>query len=378
MNILLVTILYLILGLIISFNISYFYLKHYRGENVKFAFYFSVINFGFEIFFIFLIPFDITTSVLYPDFKFLNFLTNYYLIFGYYSQFISDVFAPILILIETTGFYTKKEIFKDVLKRFITDYVSMFKIIIVNILTIPTLSYKISKKVDIFEILRIILLYLNFFPYLEMLYYIGFVCQDLVYSNLKNTYELDRNNYDLWKLGKIYKHYARERNNVDKVIDEIDKEIKEAEKHNIKCPPEFNDHLKTFQDRINEAKKNILIIHCDKKNLEMETNQYIEEEQKNKNDGEQNLIKDMFKEAKNEEDEALKKELGSDYKYIMGENNNDNLIPEEEYGEKPYYERDEENNLIPEKEEINEKNEDLISERTLRKYKNWNNFKIYM
>ena len=70
----------------------------------------------------------------------------------------------------------------------------------------------------------------------------------------------------------------------------------------------------------------------------METNQYIEEEQKNKNNGEQNLIKDMFKEAKNEEDEALKKELGSDYKYIMGENNNDNLIPEEEYGEKPYYE----------------------------------------
>ena len=113
MNILLVTILYLILGLIISFNISYFYLKHYRAENVKFAFYFTVINFGFVIFFLFLIPFDITTSVLYPDFKFLNFLPTYYLIFGYISQFIGDVLAPILILIETSGFYLKKEIFKE-------------------------------------------------------------------------------------------------------------------------------------------------------------------------------------------------------------------------------------------------------------------------
>ena len=376
-----ISIIYLILGFILSFTLSFLYLRHYPKDDVKFAFYFSVFAFGLVIFMIFLIPYDAASSVLKVREGTTNILLDslpiYYTIFGYFSQIIGEIVSPIMILILTSGFYKKSDIVKDVLYRFFTDFLSILKLIVVTVASLEAIHLYINGK-DFFEILRDILIVLNFFPYLKILYYIGFVCQDLVYSNLKNTYELDRNNYDLWKLGKIYKHYVRERNNVDKVIDEIDKEIKEAEKHNIKCPPEFNDHLKTFQDRINEAKKNILIIHCDTKNLEMETNQYIEEEQKNKNDGEQNLIKDMFKEAKNEEDEALKKELGSDYKYIMGENNNDNLIPEEEYGEKPYYERDEENNLIPEKEEINEKNEDLISERTLRKYKNWNNFKIFI
>ena len=262
MNILLV-ILYLILGLIISFNISYFYLKHYRGEKVKFAFYFTVINFGFVIFFIFLIPFDITVSVLYPDFNFLNFLSKYYLIFGYYSQLIGDVIAPILILIETTGFYIKKEIFKDVLKRFLTDYVSMFKLIFVNIVSIPTISYCVAKKVDIFELFRTILLYLNFFPYLEMLYYIGFVCQDLAYSYFRQK-EFFRLNYDIWKLGKIYKYFERENlklSSREKKIINITKKIKYKN-------PEFESHYINFIKRIEESKINLITVNFDQEEIQ--------------------------------------------------------------------------------------------------------------
>ena len=108
MDILLVAILYLILGLIISFTISFLYLIHYRCNNVKFAFHFTVIIFGFVIFFIFLIPFDITTSVLYPDLHFLKILPIYYLIFGYFSRIIGDVVAPILILINTFLHFSRR------------------------------------------------------------------------------------------------------------------------------------------------------------------------------------------------------------------------------------------------------------------------------
>ena len=58
MNIHLISVLYLILGILISFIISYNYLKHYPRKNVNFAFYSSVFIFGLIIFFIFLIPYD--------------------------------------------------------------------------------------------------------------------------------------------------------------------------------------------------------------------------------------------------------------------------------------------------------------------------------
>ena len=47
--------------------------------------------------------------------------------------------APNLILINITGFYIKKEIFKDVLKKFFTKNVSIFKIIFVYIVSIQQL-----------------------------------------------------------------------------------------------------------------------------------------------------------------------------------------------------------------------------------------------
>ena len=278
MDILLVAILYLILGLIISFTISFLYLRHYRGNNVKFAFHFTVIVFGFVIFFIFLIPFDITTSVLYPDFNFLKFLPIYYLIFGYFSRIIGDVVAPILILINTSGFYTKKEIFKDVLKRFFTNYTSIFKIVFVSIVSIPTLSYYITKKTDIFKIFRTLLLYLNFFPYLEMLYYIGFVCQDLAYSYFRNKV-IFRLYYDIWKLGKIYKYYERDRLiliSKTQKIEDLKKDLKYDD-------PEFENHYEFFKRKIKIAQTNLLNFEFfifqkeDLKQMKLGTNTYKKE-----------------------------------------------------------------------------------------------------
>ena len=250
MNITLIAILYLLLGFIISLTISYNYLKYYPDENVNFAFYFTVIIFGFVIFFIFLIPFDITISVLDLDSKFLKYLPMYYLIFGYFSKIMGDLVSPILILVETSGLYTKSDIFKDVLKRFLKEYISLFKFIFLSSASIPTVSYYISKKVDVFKLFRTILLYLNFFPYLEMLYYIGFVCQDLAYSYIRQQPPY-RFYYDIWKLGKIYKYYERERLIVKSRTQKIE-DIKNDIKYDIP---------KEFQIKNNKLKINITNIN---------------------------------------------------------------------------------------------------------------------
>jgi hypothetical protein len=194
---------------------------------------------------------------------------------------------------------------------------------------------------------------------------------------------MKRDNYDLWKLGKIFKYYHRERVIVDKLYDNIQKEIKEAEKHNIYAPPEFNTHLQRFYERVKRTQTNILVIYSDREKLEMATQRYGEEimkdENKNKIGEEKNLFKDMFKEVENEED-ALKKELGSDYGYIKGKsslnNNSGNLIPK---GEKSFDEKEEDDKLFDE-EDKNKVKEDLLidTHKIMHKYKNWNNFKNYI
>jgi len=398
MNLLLVSILYLIFGLGISFTISFFYLRHYpkKDPSVKFAFYSSVVIFGLIIFFIFLIPFDIACSALV--FKkniengLLEILPIYYLVFGYFSQIAGDIISPIMILIHTSGFYTKGDIFKDVLKRFFTDYFSLFKLIFVFVLSIPSISFFVSKDIDIFEILKTILIYLNFFPYLKILYYIGFVCQDLVYSYIRKI-PLHRENYDIWKLGKIYKYYNREKIVVNGKYKIIKEEIERANnEYGINLPMEFLEHFAEFKYRVEITQRNLLFIHSEREKVKLATDTYkgdfkkekqmqvIDDNNNNNNNNNNNdnnnddssMMDDIFSEAKNEDEESLKAELGSDYQYIYGNSAYEDI-------------NNEQSALLPNNSE--DGNEDLLDRRNIqslyikkrdKQFINFDNFKNYI
>lgn len=392
MNLLLVSIVYLIFGLGVSFTISYFYLRHYpkKDPSVNFAFRSSIVIFGLVIFFIFLIPFDIACSSLVfknsAQNALLEILPIYYLVFGYFSQIVGDVVSPIMILIHTSGFYTKGDIFKDVLKRFFTDYFSLFKLILVFILSIPSISFFVSEDVDIFEILRTILLYLNFFPYLKILYYIGYVCQDLVYSYIRQI-PLHKQNYDIWKLGKIYKYYNREKIVVNGRYKIIKEEIEKANHdYGINIPPEFRQHFELFKRRVEITQRNLLFIHSEREQVKYATDTYKNDYKKEKqmkninynnnnyednNDDESSMMDDIFSEAKNEDEESLKAELGSDYQYIYGNSgfgdiNNEQsaLLPTNiEDGDGDYLER---------------KNQNSYIKRIDKQFRDFNNFKKYI
>ena len=408
MNLLLISIFYFIFGLAISFTISYFYLRHYpkKDPSVKFAFYSSVVIFGLIIFFIFLIPFDIAcSSLVYKEGvenAFLDILPIYYLVFGYFSQIVGDIISPIMILIHTSGFYKKGDIFKDVLKRFFKDYFSLFKLIFVFVLSIPSISFFVTKDIDIFEIFKTILLYLNFFPYLKILYYIGFVCQDLVYSYIRKK-PLHKQNYDIWKLGKIYKYYNREKLVVNGKYKIIKKDIEKANNyHEMSLPYEFKDHFEEFKRRVEITQRNLLFIHSEREKVKYATDTYKGDYKKEKkmkiingnnqnnednNDDESTMMDDIFSEAKNEDEESLKEQLGSDYQNLYGNSESESddinneqsaLIPtnDEDINENEYEDEDEDKNK--EEDYLDRTKENVFLRRVEKQFTDFNTFKNHI
>ena len=319
MNLNLISFIYLPLGLVISFLLSYLYLRRYPKEDVKFAYYFSVFVFGLVIFNIFLIPYDIAVAG-YVKLNGINFtlfdnLDIYYLIFGFFSQIVGDVVSPIMIYIEISGFYHKGEITLEVLKSFFTDFFELIKLIVIILVSIPTtINLFVIQGQDVMELLRIILLYLNFFPYLEILYYIGFVSQDLVYSVLKKKYKGEWRYFDLWKLGKIYKYYFREREVVNKRFEEITNDIDEAlDKYHMVIPKEFMDHYTRFKKKVEDTQSNLLFLVSEQKSVRDATLKHKEEEMK-KNESlryDADFYKQMFQYVDKEE-KTVKKQIDLD------------------------------------------------------------------
>lgn len=355
-NKILIAFIYLLSGFLLSFIISYCYLRHYPTKETKGAFRLAVFIFGLIIFFIFLIPFDIASSALAYDEKYLNkfldCLPTYYLVFGYFSQTMGDVICPIMILIETSGYYRKWDITKDVIKRFLSDYLSVFKLVVVTVISIPTISYFVTSEIDIFEFLRNILLYLNFFPYLEMLFYIGFVCQDFVYSYLRKS-PLYKHSFDIWKLGKLYKYYEREKLIVNSRAKKIEDIIKRSD-HSF--PYDFNKNYKKFKMIVYITQTNLLTFEFsyeDIKKMKQGTNDYKKQkdmaEMVNLNEGNNYInsnesdpfndwIEQMFFKVENDE-ERLRRELGSNYDYLFvkkyknnGEEEDDDNLDNENVG----------------------------------------------
>ena len=364
MNLNLISYIYLPVGLALSFLLSFLYLRRYPKEDVKFAYYFSVLVFGLVIFNIFLIPYDIAVAGYIREtgtnFTLFDNLDIYYLVFGFFSQIVGDVVSPILIYIEISGFYNKGEVTLEVLKSFFTDFFELIKLILIILVSIPTtINLFVVQGQDAMELLRIILLYLNFFPYLEILYYIGFVSQDLVYSVLKKKYSREWRYFDLWKLGKIYKYYFREREIVNKRFEEITKDIDDAlNKYHMEIPGEFMDHYNKFKQKVEDTQRNLLFLVSEKKSVLDATLKHKEDQMKqNENlkydegfykqmfqyvDKEQRTVKkqidldrssqlddsmsnysedDDYDEFEGMTEEELRAQLGSDYEAMMEKRN---------------------------------------------------------
>ena len=324
MNLNFISSIYLPLGLAFSFLVSFLYLRRYPKEDVKFAYYFSIFVFGLVIFNIFLVPYDIAVAGYIQKNNITNFtlfenLNIYYMIFGFFSQIVGDVVSPIMILIEISGFYNKGEITIEVLKSYFSDFFQLIKLIAVLLASIPTTINLFIQGKDIMELLRIILLYLNFFPYLEILYYIGFVSQDLVYSVLKKKYKDEWRYFDLWKLGKIYKYYFREREIVNKRFEEINNDINEAiNTYHMEIPAVFMDHYERFKEKVEETQKNLLFLVSEKKSVFDATMKHKEDEMR-KNEKlkfDENFYKEMFQYVDKEE-KTVKKQVALDKSYQL-------------------------------------------------------------
>ena len=319
MNLNLISYIYLPVGLALSFLLSFLYLRRYPKEDVKFAYYFSVLVFGLVIFNIFLIPYDIAvagyTRETGTNFTLFDNLDIYYLVFGFFSQIVGDVVSPILIYIEISGFYNKGEVTLEVLKSFFSDFFELIKLILIILVSIPTtINLFVVQGQDAMELLRIILLYLNFFPYLEILYYIGFVSQDLVYSVLKKKYSREWRYFDLWKLGKIYKYYFREREIVNKRFEEITKDIDDAlNKYHMEIPGEFMDHYNKFKQKVEDTQRNLLFLVSEKKSVLDATLKHKEDQMKQNENlkYDEGFYKQMFQYVDKEE-RTVKKQIDLD------------------------------------------------------------------
>ena len=325
-------ILYLILTLLISFVISFLYLNYFRNKKLtsSFTFYFSVFCFGAIIFLIFLVLLDHAisfkstiedNSILINDL--LNILEIYYKYFGFFSIFISQIFVPLMIFYSTTGFYNKCDIICDVLKRWFKMIFSLFHICLALVLLIPifVLIYYGKLKEFYYNEFHLILNYKNYYPYLRILFYIGFMIQNYI-SNLiiKNNKE-ENENYNLWKLGRIYFYYKREIINIKKncniIIEEVEQYFKENPVENIA----FNDNYKNFKKYVKFSLTNVINVEPDIESIKLSSKKYKKnyedkniEFNLNENDNGNEIMNDIDNDNENE-NINLEKQIDDEKEY---------------------------------------------------------------
>ena len=262
MNLLLFTGLYLSLGFVASMVTSFLILRHFPKKEVKFAFYLSIIVFGFVIFFIILIPFDVVVTEYnyqnnYKSNNFLTFLPYYYLSFGYFSQIVGDILCPILILNNTSAFYEFFPKIKNIAKRFVTEETIHLKALVLLAGSFPVIRYMLKNNSTKFEVLKTILNYLKFLPYLKSLYYIGYCCQEFVYKYIRRKVK-NREFYTIWKLGKIAKYYFREKDVIQLKYRKIKSKYKKIKD---RLPKEFKDAYNKLKNMKRECMSNHVLVH---------------------------------------------------------------------------------------------------------------------
>ena len=235
MNINIFIISYLILGFFLSVLISFLFLRQYayNNNNFKFAYYFNIIVFALSLYHILISSLDLSLSRYenFPNFKkeiiekLFDILPIYYLIIDYLPIVIL-IFTKLYYYISTSGFFLFWDIICDAFSRAIyleketLNYINKktvsFGSVLLVLIFLNTKKKIISLK-TCFDVFKIVSNIKNFFPYITFLFYIGFIIQHF-YIMFKIEYDdSEKQNHRLWKLGKIYVYYDKER---DKILKE--------------------------------------------------------------------------------------------------------------------------------------------------------------
>lgn len=300
-------ILYLIFAFLLSFLISFLFLRKYRNLNPrissnKFPYYYCVFNFSIVIFYILLVivdytiaTFDISSFERTLVIPFLKYLPNFYLYFSFFSIANTIAICPIIIYYETTGYYKGYDIFCDIVCRFITkytDYINKNTIIIVSFslvifigIMIPFHEWVLKvTNIDSFwtfvGFIKLVLNYKNFIKFFTILFYIGFAIQNIIRTDSVNRSKSEKENFYLWRLGKISLEYLKESSSIENGYKLAKEKYDDYLKNNLNDEV-FKSNWDKFHNKIEKIMKNKLIEPKLAKVQEVSEN-YIEDVKKKK------------------------------------------------------------------------------------------------
>ena len=275
-------ILYLLISFLLSFLISFLFLRKYRNlepriSSNKFPYYFCVINFAIVLFYILLVIVDYTISTFEISvfegtliIPFSKFLPYFYLYFSFLSKVNSRLICPIIIYYETTGYYKSCDIFCDIFCRFITEYINLSNLIklgvfigIIIAIMIPFHEWiltvtKIDSFGSLYNFIGLVLNYENFLDYYTILFYIGFAIQNVIRIDSVNRSESEKENFYIWRLGKVYSYYNKESESIKEGCKTAKDKYEEYLKKNPNNP-DFKTNWDIFQSKIENILSNKLI-----------------------------------------------------------------------------------------------------------------------
>ena len=253
MNLVIFIIIYLIVCLLLSILISFLFLRQYackdksKVEELKykycFSYYFNTAFFSLSIFHIFISALDHSLSYFenYPSFqnnfieKIFTILPSYYLIIQLISYVISGL-SRLYYYVNTSVYFFKCDIACDAISRctycekqsgriFCNNYIWIIPLtlLIIFILTVDFLTIRST-----FDIIKLVINAKNFLDYFKLLFYIGFIVTNFYELNVIESDKMQKQNYEIWKLGKIYLYYNEERKDLKNDIDKIKNKYEES------------------------------------------------------------------------------------------------------------------------------------------------------
>ena len=323
-------ILYLIISFFLSFLISFLFLRKYRNlepriSSNKFPYYYCVFNFAIVLFYILLVIVDYTIStfeisvfegtLIIPFYKFLPY---FYLCFSFFSSINSEGICPIIIYYETTGYYKCGDKFCDIICRFITEYINLSNLIKIGVFIVIIIAIMIPfhewiltvTKIDsfgsFFNFIDFILNYKNFLDYFTILFYIGFAIQNVIRIDSVNRSESEKENFYLWRLGKVYLYYFNESSSIEDGY-YLAKTKYEEYLSNNSNDAAFKTNWDIFKEKIEKILNNKLIKHK-LETIQEVSEKYFEEASKEKDKEKQEQKINNENNNENDDDDEKKKE----------------------------------------------------------------------
>lgn len=322
---------YLIVGLVLSYLLSFLFLRQYNKEKKIFCcdYYCHIFFFGLAIYHIFIAIFDYSLSFIEnsPILEgkmityFWEFLSKFYFIFSLFSSWIYPYYIAYGYEFGlTNGYYLKLDLTFDYFKRLL--HIKWTTIILV-LITLPIVLVLLIKQIikihEIFDFIALLLNVNNIYQYFHILFYFGFIIANLIQKIIIKSNANEEENYKIWNLGKIYTYYNEEREAIKKQCEKIQTKYNslKAEKS---ISTLFEQNFTKFQNNIESLKLDLKLISFNVEDIKKAVIKFKEtvlEEFKNDNDAKQsqkklsqnffNIEKDEY-EFGHKEIEKIKKE----------------------------------------------------------------------